>query len=294
MVDDTSLLQHLEGKVAVVTGGANGIGAQTAKSLSLWGSKVVIADLESTAGEAERLIASLPHPTNALFVPTNVLNWEQMKRLFRRTIERFGRVDVVVANAGIMESRSVFDLRAVDDGGELEESLEGFRVLDVNLKGTLNSKSSPLAAVVTALSAIRLSGGSSAALRLALYHMQSNEPCFPDSSRGSIVLVTSTSGYFGSSGVGAYVASKHGLVGLLRSSQLTSRAVNIKVNAVAPFFTPTPTFSKLSGKLGASGLRANTLEDVGNAIAHICLAPGSGKCLLVLPTFFSFVKPSLC
>jgi NAD(P)-dependent dehydrogenase (short-subunit alcohol dehydrogenase family) len=122
--------------------------------------------------------------------------------------------------------------------------------------------------------------------------MQSNEPCFLDFSRGSIVLVASTSGYFGSSGVGAYVASKHGLVGLLRSSQLTSRAMNVKVNAVAPFFTPTPTFSKLSGKWAASGLRANTLEDVGNAIAHTCLAPGSGRCLLVKQTFFSFDKPS--
>lgn len=141
IANDPSLLQHLGGKTAIVTGGSNGIGAQTVKLFSFYGSNVVIADLESTAMEAEGLIASLPRPKNALFVPTNILNWEQMKLLFRRTIEHFGSVDVVVANAGIMESRSVFDLRAVDDEGELQESLEGFRVLDVNLKGTLNSKS---------------------------------------------------------------------------------------------------------------------------------------------------------
>lgn len=124
-----------------------------------------------------------------------------------------------------------------------------------------------------------------------MYHMQTNEPRFSDSSRGSVVLITSTSGYFGSSGVGAYVASKHGLVGLLRSSQLTGRAINVKVNAVAPFFTPTSTFSKLSEKWAASGLKANTLEDVGTAIVQTCLAPGSGRCVLVKSTLI-FVSAS--
>lgn len=139
---DMTFLQQLSGKTAIVTGGSNGIGAQTVKSFSRYGSNVVIADLESTARDAEVLIASLSNPAKALYVPTNILIWDEMKILFRYTIEHFGRVDVVVANAGIMESRSVFDLGAVDDQGELQESLEGFRVLDVNLKGTLNSKPS--------------------------------------------------------------------------------------------------------------------------------------------------------
>ncbi|KIW28105.1 uncharacterized protein PV07_07789 [Cladophialophora immunda] len=250
-------VQHLVGAVAIVTGGSNGIGAQTVKLLSSHGSNVIIADLESTAGDAKVLIASLSHPQNAIFLPTNILNWQEMKLLFKRTIERFGRVDIVIANAGIMESKSVFDLAAVDDEGELQESVEGGRVLDVNLKGTLNT------------------------LRLALYHMQRNKPRFQNSSRGSIVLVTSTSGYFGSSGVGAYVASKHGLVGLLRSCQLTAQAIGVNVNAVAPFYTPTPTFSKLSEKWGASGLKANTVDDVANAVVQTCLASASGRCVLV-------------
>lgn len=127
------------------------------------------------------------------------------------------------------------------------------------------------------------------ALRLALFHMQKNEPCFSDSSRGSVVLVTSTSGYFGSSGVGAYVASKHALVGLLRSCQLVARSLDVKVNAVAPFFTPTQTFSKLSKLWTASGLKANKLTDVSNAIAQMALIPGSGQCVLVLSIPFRFL-----
>lgn len=151
-VHDTAFLQHLAGKTTIVTGGSNGIGAHTVKLFSSQGSNVVIADLESTVVEAEALIDSLPHPSSALFVPTNILDWEQMKLLFRRTIEHFSRVDIVVANAGIMESKNIFDLVAVDNQGELQESVEGFRVLDVNLKGTLNSKSLP----TTCLYGVRL------------------------------------------------------------------------------------------------------------------------------------------
>ncbi|KAH0845691.1 hypothetical protein AYO21_05902 [Fonsecaea monophora] len=250
-------VQHLVGAVAIVTGGSKGIGAQTVKLLSSLGSNVIIADLACTAGDAEELIASLSHPETAMFFPTNILRWGEMKLLFKRTIENFGRVDIVIANAGIMESESVFDLGAVDSEGELRESTEGFGVLDVNLKGTLNT------------------------LRLALYHMQRNKPRAQDSCRGSVILVTSTSGYFGSSGVGAYVASKHGLVGLLRASQLTARRIGVKVNAVAPFYTPTPTFSKLSDKWRASGLKANTIDDVAKAIVQTCLASASGRCILV-------------
>jgi NAD(P)-dependent dehydrogenase (short-subunit alcohol dehydrogenase family) len=124
--------------------------------------------------------------------------------------------------------------------------------------------------------------------------MQKNEACFSDGSRGSVVLITSTSGYFGSSGVGAYVASKHALVGLLRSSQLTARALNVKVSAVAPFFTPTRTFSKLSERWAASGLNANTLDEVANTIARVALAPSGGKCVLVLLTLLNMDLGAPC
>lgn len=139
-IDDFAF-NHLEGKTAIITGGSNGIGAQTVRIFSSHGANVVVADLESTIAEADALIASLKYPEKALFIPTNTLSWEDMKLLFRQTIERFLRIDVVVANAGIMESSSLFDLEAVNDMGELQESTDGFRVLDVNLKGTINSTS---------------------------------------------------------------------------------------------------------------------------------------------------------
>lgn len=150
---DPNLLKNLASKTAIVTGAANGIGAETSRLLNSHGANVVIADLESTRSIAEALIASLPYPSNAMFIPASIIDWSQMKALFKKTIERFGRVELVVANAGVMESSPVLDLDRVDEKGELVEAVEGFRVIDINMKGTLNSQScSPLRALLLALS----------------------------------------------------------------------------------------------------------------------------------------------
>jgi NAD(P)-dependent dehydrogenase (short-subunit alcohol dehydrogenase family) len=116
--------------------------------------------------------------------------------------------------------------------------------------------------------------------------MRHNQPISPGGLRGSVVLVTSTSAYFGTTGVGAYITSKHGLTGLLRASQKVARDLGIGVNAVAPFFTPTPTFRELAEKWKDSGLKSNTPRDVARAIALICTQSETGKCYMVLLTFF--------
>lgn len=140
-MDDTDLfaLRSLSGKTAIVTGGANGIGAETVRLLNSQGVNTVIADLERTRPHAETLIQSLQHPNSAFFVGVDILVWKEMKLLFAQCIHQFGKIDVVVANAGIMESQKLFDIDDVDELGELRESTEGFRVIDVNLKGTINS-----------------------------------------------------------------------------------------------------------------------------------------------------------
>lgn len=99
---------------------------------------------------------------------------------------------------------------------------------------------------------------------------------------GSMVLIASTSGYFGGTGVAAYVASKHGVVGLLRSAQIEAKKRNIRVNAVAPFFTPTAITAEYSQRWRDKGLEANTPENVAAVIAHTAVDPTlRGKCLLV-------------
>ena len=112
--------------------------------------------------------------------------------------------------------------------------------------------------------------------------MKSNQPCFEDGSRGSIVLLASTSGYFGGTGVSAYIASKHGVIGLLRSSQVVAQSARIRLNAVAPFFTPTQITAGFAEQWKAAGLQSNTPEGVASVIAHMALEAGRfGACALV-------------
>lgn len=126
-------------KTVIVTGGAGGIGAQTVRAFHEKGCNVVIAELPFSKDAAQQLISSLSESGRAIYCPANVSNWEDMRALFRVSKKGYGQVDIVVANAGMMESKDFFDFEE-DEGGELLESRDSQRVLDVNLKGTLNSK----------------------------------------------------------------------------------------------------------------------------------------------------------
>lgn len=119
------------------------------------------------------------------------------------------------------------------------------------------------------------------ALRLAVFHMQQNLPD-PSGWRGSVVLVSSTSGYFGGTEVVSYISSKHGVMGLLRSSHAPAGRLGVRVNCVAPFITPTHITEGYSAAWKAEGLPTNTPQDVARGITHMSLDTGlQGKCCLV-------------
>jgi len=117
---------------------------------------------------------------------------------------------------------------------------------------------------------------------MAIYQMSLNSQVFPDGSKGSIVLVASTSGYVGGTGVISYVASKHGIIGLLRASQSAAKMYQVNINAVAPFFTPTHITSGYAEEWRRAGLPENSTSDVALAIAHTAMGLESGKCCLVV------------
>ncbi|KAH7129194.1 3-hydroxyacyl-CoA dehydrogenase type-2 [Dactylonectria macrodidyma] len=251
-----SLLENIQGQTVIITGSARGIGAATAAVFNQHGANVVIADLPHLGDSAEALIKSLEHPEKAIFISTNIIEWKQMVHLFEETITKFGKVDIVVANAGIMESNMVLDVQ-LDQEGKPMESTEAIKVLDVNLKGTFNT------------------------LRLGLHYLSKNTPS-QGGSRGSITLVASTSGYFGTTGNAAYVASKHGVVGLLRSSQQKAKSLSIRVNSVAPCFTPTFITAGFGNSVAEAGIESNTPENVGLAIVYASVDEARrGTCCLV-------------
>jgi NAD(P)-dependent dehydrogenase (short-subunit alcohol dehydrogenase family) len=126
----------LGGKVALITGGARGIGFATARALSARGASVAIVDLD--AGSARAAAAQI-HDSRALGLAADVTDRAAMQRAVAETVERFGGLDVVVANAGI--ASRVASFRAIPS-----ETFE--RVLEVNLMGVCRTVDAALPEVV--------------------------------------------------------------------------------------------------------------------------------------------------
>jgi NAD(P)-dependent dehydrogenase (short-subunit alcohol dehydrogenase family) len=115
---------RLEGKVAVVTGGAKGIGEAYSLGLAEEGARVVVADVDPKAGEA--VVGQIQKSgAAAQFARTDVSNQAEVQRMVRATVERFGRLDILVNNAGILFTAPV------------EETTEEMwdKLLAVNVKG---------------------------------------------------------------------------------------------------------------------------------------------------------------
>lgn len=119
---------RLKDRVAVITGGSRGIGAETARKFAAEGAKVVI-NYTSSATTAMELVEEITsNGGEALAVQANVAIQDDVKKMFEETINRFGRVDILINNAGI-----------TSDGTLLKMSEESFdKVIDINLKGTFN------------------------------------------------------------------------------------------------------------------------------------------------------------
>ena len=126
----------LTGKVALVTGAARGIGLETSKALISRGASVVVVDLDAAACDAA---AAQLHDSRALGLAADVTDRGALQQAVSATVERFGGLDVVVANAGIASRAATF--RAM--------SSEGFdRVIDVNLMGVVRTVEAALPEIV--------------------------------------------------------------------------------------------------------------------------------------------------
>lgn len=189
--------------VALVTGGASGLGEATTRHLHDLGAAVVIADLASSPGE--QLAAELGE--RARFVATDVRDEDQVLAAVAAASE-LGELRIAVTCAGIGTPG-----RVVGRKGPL--ALETFRqVIEVNLVGTFN------------------------VLRLAAAAMAELEPV--DGDRGVVVMTASIAAYDGQVGQAAYASSKGGVVGLTLSAarDLADRAVRVTTIAPGTFATP--------------------------------------------------------
>lgn len=191
---------HIENAVGLVTGGASGLGAGTARMLVDRGAKVGILDLPASLGE--ELASSLGDA--AVFVPCDVTDEAGVAEAVASVVDRFGRIDVCVNAAGISPAARVLSRK-----GDMH-SLELFRkTLDINLTGAFD------------------------VLRNAVAAMARNEPG-ESGERGLIVNVSSVSALEGQAGQAAYSASKGALVSLTLPLARDLAIWGIRVVTVCP------------------------------------------------------------
>ena len=192
-------MNRLNGKVAIITGGNSGVGAATAIKFAAEGAKVVItARREAPLLEVAEKIREAGG--EALPVVSDISKAEDAKRVLEATLEAFGKVDILINNAGVLDE----GLKAIDSFTDDDMN----RVIDINTKGTM--------CMMREISAEMARTG-----------------------YGSIVNVASVAGVMGCGGA-AYVASKAAIVGLTRHTALRFVGTNVRCNSICPGTIVTP------------------------------------------------------
>ncbi len=197
-------MKRLTGKVAVITGAAGGIGQAAASLFAAEGAQVVLVDLnEAGLQSAVQHVGS----DTASYVVADTTQPEQVQNYVAAAVERYGGIDVLVANAGIEG-----EIHPIPD-----YPVDVFdRVLAVNVRGVW----------------------------LGLKHVI---PVMRDRGGGSIVITSSTAGIRGTSGMSAYNTSKHAVIGLMRTAALECAPLSIRVNCVNPSPTETRMMRSIEG-----------------------------------------------
>jgi NAD(P)-dependent dehydrogenase (short-subunit alcohol dehydrogenase family) len=201
---------EINGLVALVTGGASGLGAATVELLIAKGAKVVVADMNEEKG-AE---FAARFGDKAVFVKDNVTVTAENEAAIKTAVEKFGRLDAVVNAAGIGSAFKII-------GKDGPANLDWFKmVIDINLIGTYD------------------------VMRLAAWEMSKNEPR-PNGEKGVIINVASVAAYDGQMGQTSYSASKAGVVGMTLPAARDLSRDGIRVNTIAPGIFDTPMMALL-------------------------------------------------
>lgn len=207
----------LENRVAIITGGANGIGRATAQAFVKAGAAVAIWDMAEAAGQALAAELNEGRAGDALiaaFYKVNVVSQADVEAAVEATLQQFGKVDILINNAGITRDALLFRVKDGQLTGKMSES-DFDAVIAVNLKGVFNCT-------------------------------QAVGPHMVTQGYGRIVSASSVVGLYGNFGQTNYVASKAGVIGMTRvwARELGRRGV--LVNAVAPGFVNTDMTQVLS------------------------------------------------
>lgn len=202
----------LNGKVAIVTGGASGLGRGTVEAYVAKGVKVAIFDMNEA--NANEVIGQLG-ADNVAFWNVNVSDEESVKNAVAGVVEKFGAVHICNNYAGVGSACKTLSKKGVFP---MEEYM---RVININLVGTFN------------------------VARFAAEAMSNNEPYNTDGGRGVIINTASVAAYEGQVGQLAYSATKGGVVGMTIPMARDLASYGIRVNTIVPGLIHTPLFETM-------------------------------------------------
>lgn len=237
---------RLAGQVALVTGAAQGQGRVHAARLAAEGADIIAVDLAPARGTKDPLADTVAEVTHAgrrvRARHADVRDLAALTSAVGDGVEEFGRLDVVVANAGVLRAGAALDL-----------SEEDWRLsVDVNVTGVWLTCKAAVPSIIAGRKG------------------------------GSVVITSSIWGLKGSAGLGAYATSKHAVVGLMRTLAIELAPHQIRVNSLHPTAVDTPmirattppgqTFSEYSQTLGhmnALPIGCIEADDVANAVLFL-------------------------
>ncbi|KAM7255144.1 hypothetical protein ACFE04_020385 [Oxalis oulophora] len=234
--------RRLEGKVAIITGGASGIGEATATLFIEQGAKVVIADIQDDLGRS--LCQRLGSEETISYIHCDVTIASQVENAVNFAVSKYGKLDIMFNNAGIISSKLGTSVVEADN-------LDFKKVFETNVFGSFY--------------------GSKYAARAMI-----------PSKKGCIIFSCSAAAVSTVTEIGnAYVASKHAIVGLTKSLCVELGQFGIRVNCVSPFAVATPGLMKAFGDMektqaekiisSAANLKGTVLEvkDVAEAVMYL-------------------------
>jgi NAD(P)-dependent dehydrogenase (short-subunit alcohol dehydrogenase family) len=216
----------LENRTIIVTGAASGIGRAVAIAAAREGARVVAADVDGEGGrETLRRLTEATPGAPSIFVRADASRAEDHEMLARTAVEHFGALHAACNNAGV--------------GGELnplaDMSFEGWqRVIDLNLSGVF-------------------------------YAMRAQIPRMLEAGGGAIVNVASILGQVAERRSAAYVAAKHGVVGLTQTAALEYATAGVRVNAVGPGYIDTPLLANVPDEVRRTLVALHPMGRLGRA-----------------------------
>jgi len=241
-------LKELKDKVVVITGSAHGIGLATVTLLHAHGAKVIHGDWDEKAGHGlnSQLSSTNVSQGQAYFLQTDVSSYASLLSLFSYAWDKYGRIDIAISNAGVQESGEWFN-RSLNLETVKQEPTT--RTIDVNLKGTLFFS------------------------RIASVYLSHSFPSSSSPSKdGSLILVSSTAGFKETPGLPIYTASKHGVLGLMRSLRPSLiKTHRTRVNAICPWMTDTGMVDGIRETWKKEGLPVNSPEMVARVLVEVAI-----------------------